>query len=223
MPASSAGRPYNNDATALPNGGHPNPTVVADDHNFVEHLGNAGRPQATDSRPDTMDTMVSPTCPKNPLDSRLHTGNAPPEARRSPILERTDAEIIGARGGEPPTHGLSQPIQNIAELLRYAVDIVLPLCYSWIMAVRKKRSVSIPPDLDAQIEAAAAEAGVTYSAWLAATARKEFTIRAGLNAVAEFEREQGAFSPDEIAEAEQWAREALERAANGRSRRKRTA
>lgn len=89
--------------------------------------------------------------------------------------------------------------------------------------MRKKRSVSIPPDLDAQIEAAAAEAGVTYSAWLAATARKEFTIRAGLNAVAEFEREQGAFSPDEIAEAEQWAREALERAANGRSRRKRTA
>ena len=91
------------------------------------------------------------------------------------------------------------------------------------MAVRKKRSVSIPPDLDAQIEAAAAEAGVTYSAWLAATARKEFTIRAGLKAVAEFEREQGAFSPDEIAEAEQWARDALERSAKDRSRRKRTA
>lgn len=33
-----------------------------------------------------------------------------------------------------------------------------------------------PPDLDAQIEAAASEAGMTYSAWLAATARKEFTI-----------------------------------------------
>ena len=38
--------------------------------------------------------------------------------------------------------------------------------------ITKKRSVSIPPDLDAQIEAAAAEAGMTYSAWLAATARK---------------------------------------------------
>jgi hypothetical protein len=100
---------------------------------------------------------------------------------------------------------------------------VLPLCYYLIMAVRKKRSVSIPPDLDAQIEAAAAEAGVTYSAWLAATARKEFTIRAGLKAVAEFEREQGAFSPEEIAEAEQWAREALERSTNRSSRRRRTA
>jgi hypothetical protein len=91
------------------------------------------------------------------------------------------------------------------------------------MAVRKKRSVSIPPDLDAQREAAGAGDGVTYSAWLAATARKEFTIRAGLKAVAEFEREQGSFSPDEIAEAEQWAREALERSAKDRSRRKRTA
>lgn len=89
--------------------------------------------------------------------------------------------------------------------------------------MRKKRSVSIPPDLDAQIEAAAAQAGVTYSAWLAATARKEFTVRAGLEAVAEFEREQGAFSPDEIAEAEQWAREALERSAKSRSGRKHTA
>jgi hypothetical protein len=91
------------------------------------------------------------------------------------------------------------------------------------MAVRKKRSVSIPPDLDAQIEAAAAEAGMTYSAWLAATARKEFTIRAGLDAVAEFERERGAFSPEEIAQAEQWAREALERTSRSGSRRKRSA
>lgn len=100
---------------------------------------------------------------------------------------------------------------------------VLPLCYYGVMAVRKKRSVSIPPDLDAQIEAAAAEAGVTYSAWLAATARKEFTVRAGLKAVAEFERMQGAFSPDEIAEAEQWARDALEGSASGRPGRKYTA
>ena len=91
------------------------------------------------------------------------------------------------------------------------------------MAVRKKRSVSIPPDLDAQIEAAAAEAGMTYSAWLAATARKEFTIRAGLQAVGEFERDHGAFSPDEIAEAEQWVRESLQRSARSGTRRRRSA
>jgi hypothetical protein len=91
------------------------------------------------------------------------------------------------------------------------------------MAVRKKRSVSIPPDLDAQIEAAASEAGMTYSAWLAATARKEFTIRAGLKAVAEFEREHGAFRPEEIAEAERWARDALKRSSRRGSRRPRSA
>jgi Arc/MetJ-type ribon-helix-helix transcriptional regulator len=91
------------------------------------------------------------------------------------------------------------------------------------VAVRKKRSVSIPPDLDAQIEAAANDAGMTYSAWLAATARKEFAIRAGLEAVAEFERDHGAFTPEEIAEAEQWAREALGRSRAGGSRRRRSA
>lgn len=42
--------------------------------------------------------------------------------------------------------------------------------------------MSIPPDLDAQIEAAATEAGMTYSSWLAATARKELTVRSALKA-----------------------------------------
>jgi hypothetical protein len=48
------------------------------------------------------------------------------------------------------------------------------------VAVRKKRSISIPPDLDAEISAAAELEGMSYSSWLAATVRKEFTIRAGL-------------------------------------------
>ena len=55
-----------------------------------------------------------------------------------------------------------------------------------VMATRKKRSISMPPDLDAEIAAAAARAGMSYSAWLADTARKEFTIRAGLGAVSQF-------------------------------------
>ncbi len=73
------------------------------------------------------------------------------------------------------------------------------------MAVRKKRSISIPPELDAEIASAAQSAGMTYSAWIAQTARKEFTIRAGLEAVSQFEDEHGPFSPDEIAEADEWA------------------
>src|SRR2546429_10014331 len=101
---------------------------------------------------------------------------------------------------------------------------VLPLCYHDVMAVRKKRSISMPPDLDAAIAVAAAQAGMSYSAWLADTARKEFTIRAGLAAVSEFEREHGAFTPGELAEAEEWAAGAVERARRtGTSPRRRTA
>ena len=46
---------------------------------------------------------------------------------------------------------------------------------------------------------------MSYSAWLAQTARKEFTIRAGLEAVSQYEAEHGPFTPDEIAEADEWA------------------
>jgi hypothetical protein len=80
------------------------------------------------------------------------------------------------------------------------------------MAVRKKRSISMPPELDAEIAAAAAEAGMSYSAWLADTARKEFTIRAGLAAVGQFERDHGAFSAAEVADADEWAAQAIGRA-----------
>jgi hypothetical protein len=93
-----------------------------------------------------------------------------------------------------------------------------------VMAARKKRSISMPPDLDAVIAAAAAQAGMSYSAWLAETARKEFTIRAGLAGVSQFEQDRGAFSPEELAEAEQWAATAVERAnRTGSSVRRRTA
>jgi hypothetical protein len=82
----------------------------------------------------------------------------------------------------------------------------------------------MPPDLDAEIARAAAQAGMSYSAWLAETARKEFTIRAGLAAVSQFELDNGAFTPEELAEAEQWAASAVERARlTGSSVRRRTA
>lgn len=91
------------------------------------------------------------------------------------------------------------------------------------MAVRKKRSISMPPELDAAIEAAATEVGMTYSAWLAHTARKEFAIRAGLGAVAEFEREHGPFTAEELAEAEEWANAAVARSKRTGARQRRTA
>lgn len=91
------------------------------------------------------------------------------------------------------------------------------------MATRKKRSISMPPDLDAAIEAAAVAAGTTYSGWLAATTRREFTIRAGLAGVATYEREEGAFSAQELADAEAWAVGAVERARRSGNRSRRSA
>jgi hypothetical protein len=72
-------------------------------------------------------------------------------------------------------------------------------------------------------EAAARALGKTYSGRLPATARKEFTIRAGLDAVAQFEHQRGAFSSNELGEAEKWAAEAVERAKRSGARRRRTA
>jgi hypothetical protein len=85
------------------------------------------------------------------------------------------------------------------------------------MAVRKKRSISIPPELDEQITAAAEAAGMSYSAWVAQAAWKEFTIRAGLEAVSQYETEHGAFTPDEIADADQWAERVTQAAGARRS------
>jgi hypothetical protein len=80
------------------------------------------------------------------------------------------------------------------------------------------------PDLDAEIAAAAAQAGMSYSARLADTARKEFTIRAGLAAVGRFEADHGPFTPEELSAAEEWAPTAVERASRtGSSTRRRTA
>lgn len=77
----------------------------------------------------------------------------------------------------------------------------------------------MPPDLDQQIEAAAEQAGMTYSGWLAATARKEFIIQTGLKAVAEFERQHGTFTAEELADADRWADDAAKRAKRSGTRR----
>jgi hypothetical protein len=91
------------------------------------------------------------------------------------------------------------------------------------VAVRRKRSISLPPDVDAQVEAAAQAAGMTYSAWLAATARKELLLQEGLEGVAEYERVHGAFTEDELAEGDAWAAQAVARSRRSGSRPRRSA
>ncbi len=88
------------------------------------------------------------------------------------------------------------------------------------MAIRRKRSISLAPELDDQIQAAAKRAGTTYSAWLSETAQKELRIRAGLAAVAEVEGELGPFTDQELADARAWAQDALARRGRGRGGRR---
>ncbi len=60
---------------------------------------------------------------------------------------------------------------------------------------------------------------MTYSAWMTATARKEFLIEDGLRAVTEFERDHGPLSDAERNEATRWARDALGRSSRSGKRR----
>jgi len=64
-----------------------------------------------------------------------------------------------------------------------------------------KLAISVDPDVHAGVLAAAAEDGVSVSAWMTAAARRALLVRDGLTAVAEWEAEHGAFTGEEMAEA----------------------
>lgn len=68
------------------------------------------------------------------------------------------------------------------------------------MARREKRSVSLPPQLAEAIDAAAAADGTTFSAWLADTASHRLRLEAGRRGIAEWERDHGALSAEELAD-----------------------
>jgi hypothetical protein len=62
--------------------------------------------------------------------------------------------------------------------------------------------VSFPPELDARIEAAAAAAGVTVSAWIARLVEDRLISEEGMRAMAEYENLFGAFTAEELAVAD---------------------
>lgn len=78
------------------------------------------------------------------------------------------------------------------------------LCYRDCMAQRDKRSISMPPELARAVEEAARAEGTTFSAWLAQTAAHRLKLEAGRQAITEWEQENGALTPEELAEG--WAR-----------------
>jgi hypothetical protein len=78
-----------------------------------------------------------------------------------------------------------------------------------------KRSVSIDADVAAGADAAAAEDGVSFSAWLSDAAERRLRVREGLQGVAEWEDEAGALTAEERAAGEAL----LERLLRGQKRR----
>lgn len=74
------------------------------------------------------------------------------------------------------------------------------------MAVHRL-SISVPPELEAQIRAAADEAGVSVSTWLAQAAEHAAKIQAGRRAVEDFEAEHGTLPEEQRLDARRFLRE----------------
>ena len=54
------------------------------------------------------------------------------------------------------------------------------------------------PDVHHRVVSAAAEQGISVSAWMTEAARRALLVRDGLAAVAEWERLHGSFTPEEM-------------------------
>ena len=92
------------------------------------------------------------------------------------------------------------------------------LYYYFEMAVRQKRSISLPPELAEAIDHAAAQEGTTVSAWLADTAAHRLRLDAGRRGIAEWERTNGPLTADELADGLARARAVLRGTASSRKR-----
>jgi hypothetical protein len=66
-----------------------------------------------------------------------------------------------------------------------------------------KLAITVDPDVHARVLAAAADDGISVSAWMTKAARRALLVRDGLAAVAEWEAEHGALSDAEMAAARQ--------------------
>lgn len=79
-----------------------------------------------------------------------------------------------------------------------------------------KLAISMSQQMRDMVAACAAADGTSVSAWISEAIRRRLLIEDGLAAVREFELEEGAFTPEEIAEARrQLLAEDAARAASG--------
>ena len=72
-----------------------------------------------------------------------------------------------------------------------------------------KLAITIDPKVHARVLAASAREGLSVSAWMTSAAREALRRRAGLAAVADWEKQHGAFSADEMDEARRSVRAQL--------------
>ena len=82
-----------------------------------------------------------------------------------------------------------------------------------------KMAITVDPEVHDRILEAAAEDGVSVSAWMTSAARRALLVRDGLAAVAEWEAEHGALSDAELVAARERIASQI-RAATPRSRRR---
>ena len=61
-----------------------------------------------------------------------------------------------------------------------------------------KLAITVDSEVHERVVAAAADEGVSVSAWLTAAARRSLRVRDGLRSVSEWEEEHGAFSVAEL-------------------------
>jgi hypothetical protein len=72
-----------------------------------------------------------------------------------------------------------------------------------------KLAITVDPDVHEDILAAAASDGVSVSAWMTIAAREALRRRAGLAAVAQWEKQHGGFTSEEMNEARRSVRAQL--------------
>lgn len=68
------------------------------------------------------------------------------------------------------------------------------------MTYRVKRSISLSPELAAAIDVVAAEEGTSVSGWISATAARRLRFDSGRQGIADWEREHGALTNNELAD-----------------------
>jgi hypothetical protein len=111
-----------------------------------------------------------------------------------------------------PTDFFTDPRQNNEDVIPLGLRLV-SYCSRILCMPRgnpsPKLAITIDPDIHENILAAAARDGVSVSAWMTLAAREALQRRAGLAAVARWEKQHGRFTTEEMNEARRSVRAQL--------------